>query len=186
MNAFARVDKETFLRFASEHAEERYEYVRGRIVQQMTGGTRNHSLIVRRLAAAIERQIDSEGLLLLTDRGVDIESIIRYPDIVVEPSDEPGNSLMTGRPAIIVEVLSPSTSSNDLDVKPAEYLSIASLDVYLIASQSEPALLLFERRPDGTFPQVPREIEGRASRATFSGRGFRVTLDLKSIYEGVS
>jgi hypothetical protein len=42
MNAFSKVDKRTFLRFAAGQAGERYEYVRGRIVQQMTGGTRDH------------------------------------------------------------------------------------------------------------------------------------------------
>jgi Uma2 family endonuclease len=186
MNAFARVDKETFLRFAAEHADERYEYVRGRIVQQMTGGTRNHGLIVRRIAAAIERQLDAGRLLLLTDRGVETQDAIRYPAIVVEPIDEPGDSLTTRRPALIVEVLSPSTSANDLDVKPAEYASIASLDVYLVASQSEPAVLVFERGPDGSFPRRAREIEGRDAVVAIGGRGFAVSLALTDIYDGIA
>ena len=186
MNAFAKVDKQTFLRFAEQHAEGRYEYVRGRIVQQMTGGTKDHGQVARRIVRAIEGQVSEERWAVLQDRGVETVETIRYPDIVVEPSDEPGQSLCTRRPALIVEVLSPSTSAADLDVKPQEYMSLDTLDAYIIASQDEPAMLVYERRADGTFSAEPLEIEGKSQVVRVSGRGFRVTLPLADIYKGIA
>lgn len=184
MNAFARVDKQTFYRFAAEHAEQRYEYVRGRIVEQMTGGTRDHGQVGRRITRLIEDQLDEGKWAVLPDRGVDTPETIRYPDIVVEPSDEPGDSLSTTRPAMVVEVLSPSTTATDLDVKPEEYTSLASLDAYVVASQHEPACLVWMRGEDGAF-SAPMEFRGHAATITVVARGFTLALPLAVIYRGI-
>ncbi|MFM9939315.1 MAG: Uma2 family endonuclease [Hyphomicrobiaceae bacterium] len=186
MNAFAKVDKETFLRFAATHAEQRYEYVRGRIVQQMTGGTRDHGQVARRITRLLEDQLDLAGQTVIPDRGVETRETIRYPDVVVEPSDEPGTSLSTSRPMLIVEVLSPSTTATDLDVKPHEYLSLASLDAYVIASQDEAAMLIYQRGGNGQFPAEPREVSGMDAEVTIAGRSLAVTLRLADIYKGIA
>ena len=132
MNAFAKVDRETFRRFAAEHPEQRYELERGRIVQQMTGGTRRHGIVARRIAQLIEDQIDSSRWTVLTDRGVGIGTSSRNADVVVEPGSESLDSLETEHPALIVEVLSPTTSGTDLNTKPGEYLRLSTLDAYLV------------------------------------------------------
>ena len=186
MNAFAKVDKETFLRFAAEHAEERYEYVRGRIVQLMTGGTRDHGVVARRMTRQLEDQIDAPRWIVLNDRGIDTPETIRYPDISIEPADEPGDNLSTTRPVLLIEVLSPSTSSTDLDVKPEDYMALASLDAFIIASQSEPAMLIYERGSDGLFPTAPREVSGSDAAVTIKGRQFEVTLRFADIYKGIA
>ena len=186
MNAFAKVDKVTFLRFAAEHTEQRYEYVRGRIVQQMTGGTRDHGQVARRITRMIEDQVDSARHTVIPERGVETSETIRYPDVVVEPADEPGKSLSTMRPALIVEVLSPSTAATDLDVKPAEYLSLDTLDAYVIASQVEAAMLVYERGADGRLATEPREISGSNAELKISGRSFTLTLRFADIYKGIA
>lgn len=186
MNDFARIDKETFYRFAAAHPEQRYEFVRGRIVQQMTGGTRDHGVVARRIAQLLENQLDAGQWTVLTDRGVETPETIRYPDVSVEPADEPGQSLSTRRPALIVEVLSPSTSSSDLDAKPAEYLSLASLDAYVVASQSEPAMLVWQRGPDGALPAEPVEVRGHGETVSVSGRAIAFSLPLARIYQGIA
>jgi Uma2 family endonuclease len=185
MNAFARVDKQTFLRFAAEHAEQRYEYVRGRIVQQMTGGTRDHGVVARRIARLIEDQLDPAQWNVLPDRGVETAETIRHPDISVEPADEPGDSLSSQRPAVVVEVLSPSTTATDLDIKPDEYLSLATLDAYIVAGQDEAACLVWIRDADGSFPTGPTEVRGHNGVISIAGRAFALTLPLATIYRGI-
>jgi Uma2 family endonuclease len=185
MNAFARIDRAAFLRIAERERGPRMEWVRGRIVQQMTGGSRDHGQVGRRIMRQLEDQLDASLWTTLYDRGVDTPETIRYPDVVVEPADEPGKSRTTFRPALVVEVLSPSTTSTDLDVKPAEYLALATLDAYIIASQDEPALLIYERGANGQFPSEPREVTGAADEVRVTCRGFNVTLALTSIYRGV-
>jgi len=185
MNAFTKIDRASFLRFAAEHPDQRYELEKGRIVQQMTGGTRRHGIIARRIAQQLEEQLDLSVWSVATERGVGAGESERYPDVVVEPADEPLDSLETGRPAIIVEVLSPSTTATDLNPKPAEYLALASLDAYIVASQDEPALLVWMRDNDGRFPETGVEVASAGGTVGVRGRGFVVTLDLAEIYRGV-
>ena len=186
MNAFAKVDKNTFLRFAEAHAEQRCEYVRGRIVQQMTGGTKRHGTLARRITRLLEDRIDLTQWSVLQDRGVETSDTIRCPDVVVEPVDEPVESLVTRRPVLIVEVLSRSTAWTDLDVEPAEYTSLASLDVCIIASQSEPAILVYERDASGDFPVCPREVVGAGAAVAVDTRAFPVTFALAGLYDGIA
>ena len=184
MNTFAKIDPEAFFRFAAEHPEQRYELERGVIVQQMTGGTRKHGVVGRRIAQQIEAQIDQSRWTLLQDRGVAVGTSARYPDIVVEPADEPGESLSTRRPALIVEVLSPSTSATDMNTKPAEYLSIPTLDAYIVASQNDAAMLVWLRDKKGKFAKAGRVVEGIDQKIVVTSRDFTVTLELAEIYKG--
>ena len=54
-NAFVKVDKATFYRFIVNAPEnERYEFVRGRIMQQQQGGTLRHAQIGKRFVAVLD------------------------------------------------------------------------------------------------------------------------------------
>ena len=185
MNAFARIDNAAFGEFIQRQTEGRYEYVRGLIVQQMTGGTRVHGLVARRMTRLIEDQIEAKSWTVLPERGVETSQTIRYPEFVVEPADEPAKSLWTNRPSLIVEVLSPSSTFTDLDVKPGEYTSLASLETYIVASQDEPACLVWARGADGRFPAEPNEVEGREKIVTVRCGGQDIRLPLATIYEGI-
>jgi len=186
MNAFARIDVETFFRFAAANTEQRYELERGVIVQQMTGGTKRHGLVARRLSQEIEAQIDMTRFTVLQDRGVGVSQSGRFPDIVVEPSDEPGESLRTMRPVLIVEVLSPSTAATDLNAKQMEYLSIPTLDAYVVAHQDEPAVLVWARGENGEFPSEPIGLEGMDKTFDVKGRGFSARILFADIYRGIA
>lgn len=185
MNAFAKIDPETFFRFAAEHPEQRYELERGVIVQQMVGGTKRHNLVALRIAMICDQQIDRLLWTVVHERGVKVDESGRYPDVVVEPADEPGDSLRTERPVLIFEVLSPSTAATDRLAKVLEYVSIPSLEAYVIASQTEPAMLVWQRRPDGCFPSEPSLIEGREQMANIKGVSISVSLPFAEIYHGI-
>jgi Uma2 family endonuclease len=186
MNAFAKVDVETFLKFAAEHPEQRFELERGRIVQQMTGGTKKHGLVTLRLRDLLVPQIDQSCWTLLLERGVKIGTSARYPDIVIEPHDEPDDSLVTTRPVFIVEVLAPTTTTTDLHTKPAEYMAIPTLDAYVVASQLEPAMLVWSRGRDGKFPDEPTEVDGLDQKIEIHGRSISLQIAFADVYAGVA
>lgn len=185
MNAFAKIDKDAFFRFASSHPEQRFEFERGRIVQQMTGGTRDHMLITARFVAVLAGAFEFKGWFALPERGVETGPSVRYPDVVVEPGDENRSSLATSRPLVVVEVLSPSSTVNDIDVKPAEYTSLASLDAYIVASQDEAACLVWQRGADGRFPAEPREVTGLEAVIRLETRAGAADVPLAVIYRGL-
>jgi Uma2 family endonuclease len=186
MNAFAKVDVETFFRFAAEHPEQRYELERGVIVQQMVGGTKRHNIIALRIAMICDQQIDPLIWTAVHERGVKVDDSGRYPDVVVEPADEPGDSLSTERPVIVFEVLSPSTAGTDRVAKASEYLSIPTLLAYVIASQAEPAMMLWQRDGNGRFPSEPVLVEGLEQIARITGASISISLPFAEIYRGIA
>ena len=184
MNAslFTYIDKATFFKLA-EQIEGRVEYVRGRVMQQ-TGSTFGHNQIARRFLVALDRQLDpSRWTVGIADRAVETDDTIRYPDIVVETVGANRKSLSTTDPALIIEILSPSSTDRDLDVKPAEYFSFSGLQAYIVASQDEPACFVWMRDEAGAFPAEPVTVKGKQSTIDVPRLG--VSLSLAEIYQRI-
>lgn len=73
MNQIARfqVAKAQPYRFVAEHDDQPFEYEDGFIVQQKTGGTRNHGRIAGRFVCCVSRQVSPDADEVLQDRGDD-------------------------------------------------------------------------------------------------------------------
>lgn len=186
MNAFTfmKVDKASFYRFVQGQGEGRYEYVQGRIMQQMAGGTHRHTEISKRFLLALHGGIDqSKWTASGPDRGVETHVTIRYPDASVEPVGADPKSLATLSPVVLVEVLSPYSEDRDMFVKPSEYLALSSLQAYIIASQDEAACFVYLRRPAGTFAEEPETVQGFDKSIDIPA--LSLSIPLEEIYRGL-
>jgi Uma2 family endonuclease len=184
VSAYLRVDKAAFFKFVASQAEGRFEYEEGRIVQQMTGGTFAHMRIVQRFVSIFERQLDANVWAVTSQgRGVETAKTVRYPDVVVEALGAAGKDLSTDRPSVIVEVLSPSTWALDLNTKPLEFMSLAVLEAYIVASQDEARCWVWHRGPDRQFAELPDEIQGLER--VIDIPALRVSIVLGDIYRGI-
>jgi Putative restriction endonuclease len=98
-----RMDKPEFLAWVPAQ-KGRYELAGSRVVM-MTGGSRGHAILVRRLAAALERRLDGNLWTVLTsDFGVDLgPATVRYPDAVVDVAGGRLKDLTATAPAVIAE-----------------------------------------------------------------------------------
>jgi Uma2 family endonuclease len=174
-----RMGKSEFLTWVQAH-EGRYELAGSRVVM-MTGGSRGHAILVRRLAAALEKRLDSGRWTVLTsDFGVDLgPSTVRYPDVVVDVAGGRFKDLTATAPAVIAEVISPSSAKDDLGAKAEEYVRLPSLSAYLVLSQDEPKASVWVRGAGG-FPSEPKVIEGLA--AAIEITSLDITLPLAEIY----
>ncbi len=175
------MESTAFLAWA-EGREGRYELARGRVVM-MTGGSRGHALVLRRLANALEQQLDETRWSVLTsDFAAKITpDTVRYPDIIVDVANGPLGDLAAVSPALIAEVLSPSSVTADLGDKAREYLNIASVFAYLVLSQDEPKAWVWVR-DQSRFPAGADVIEGHAG--TIKIPALAVELPLSQIYKG--
>jgi Uma2 family endonuclease len=146
-----QMDKTTFLAWVQER-EGRHELDGGRVVM-MTGGTRAHGRVFRRLAAALEARLDLDRWEVWTsDFAVDLgPKTIRYPDLVVDTARGADRDLTATAPILIAEVISPSSATDDLGDKAAQYLKMTSLDAYLVLAQDEPKAWIWVRGSTG-FP----------------------------------
>ena len=85
-------------------------------------------------------------------------------------------------PALVVEVLSPSTEAHDRGYKFAQYRQLDSIREYVLVSQSEPRVERFEWQPDGRW--VLSEHVGMNAVCRFESVDCEVPL--ADIYENVA
>jgi Uma2 family endonuclease len=176
------MDKAAFLAWLQER-EGRYELAKGRVMM-MTGRSRGHGIITRRLAAALEKRLDANRwTVLASDFGVDLgPDTVRYPDVVVDVAGGLLKDLTATAPVLIAEVLSPSSASYDLGDKAAEYLKLPTLGAYLVLSQDEPKAWAWVRNTSEFTPgpDVVKGHEGVLRITTLA-----IDVRLSGIYEGI-
>jgi Uma2 family endonuclease len=175
------MDKAAFLDWV-QGREERYELDRGRVVM-MTGGSRAHWQITANLFKALDGRIDPQRWTVLPEFGVDLQSqSIRFPDIIVDRAGEASKDLTATAPALIAEVLSPSSERVDLGDKSAEYLRLPSLMAYLVLAQDQIKAWVWTRGSAG-FPSGPQVLEGDDAVICIEGLG--IDLPLSEVYARV-
>jgi Uma2 family endonuclease len=173
------MDKPAFLAWV-QGRDQRYELAGSHVVM-MTGGSRGHAMVTRRLASALEQRLDERRWAVLTsDFGVDLgPATIRYPDVVVDVAGGPLKDLTATAPMLIAEVLSPASATDDLGEKAAEYLRLASLCAYLVLAQDEPKAWVWLRGDSG-FPPAPELITHPTAVVHIAALG--ISLPLSEIY----
>jgi len=167
-------------------ALDKSEYLDGQMVA-MPGGTYRHSLISVNLIQAIGRHLQRPYKVLNSDMRVLVPAtgLYTYPDVVVirgEPtlSDQHRDNLTN--PAVIIEVLSPSTESYDRGRKFRHYQTLDSLREYLLISQDRPKIEHFLREDDREHWR-PTVVTDLAASITLPSIGCQ--LELSEIYDGV-
>lgn len=122
-------------------SETRSEYLNGEMFA-MTGGSRNHNLIVLNIGRELSFQLKKRTCeVYASDQRVRVPAtgLYTYPDVTVvcdEPQfeDEELDTLLN--PTVLVEVLSPTTEAYDRGKKFEHYQTIPSLSEYLLVAQT--------------------------------------------------
>ncbi len=126
---------EEFLHF-EEHAEERHEFVGGRIYA-MTGVTARHNLIAGNIYLRL-RGLAGSGPCRVYIEGVQLRlpSDVFYPDVMVVCAPDGDDEKRANAPCLVVEVRSPSTGAIDLyGHKLHAYQALPSVLTYLVVEQ---------------------------------------------------
>ena len=167
-------------------AEHRSEYVSGEILS-MAGGSEKHSLIAVNTSGELRARLKHKPCRTFSsDMRIQISATgaFVFPDVSIVCGEThfagSGHDLLLN-PNVVVEVLSPSTESNDRGWKFAHYRQLESLSDYLLISQSEPSVEHYARQEDGRW--VLTELRGLDSVLHLSSIGCE--LPLSEIYERV-
>lgn len=139
----------------------KHEYLGG-VVYAMSGGTNRHSLVSTNVTTALSSRLRGKPC-----RAFNSDTKIRvklpghtrfyYPDASVICRLNSLDELFQDHPALVVEVLSPSTARVDRAEKKDAYLSLPSLDVYLIVEPQDRSVVAFRRGEEGFTREVWRE-----------------------------
>ena len=104
----------------------------------------------------------------------------RYPDIMVIPSDDMDDTHIAHRAILTVEVTSENSSGVDHDEKFHEYVGMPSVEGYLIVSQTEILVEVYQRT--GTKWEYAFYTDLTDS---FELTALGITVRIENIYEGV-
>lgn len=141
---------------AERVAEAKSEYYAGQVVE-MSGASEAHNLIVAQLVAALVGQLRGRPCRTYPSDmrvGVGPGLAYVYPDVVVvcgTPRFADGRRDILLNPAVLVEVLSPSTETDDRGRKWELYRRLESLREYLLISQDARRVEQYVRREDGLW-----------------------------------
>lgn len=133
------------------YSEVKREYIDG-YVYAMAGAKTSHNRITRNVLSAFNVHLKSQPCQpYMSDMQVKVGKKYFYPDVLVDCTDLPDNSLLTETPRLIVEVLSKSTRRMDQTTKRVAYIQIDTLMEYVLI---EPDFVSVEviRRSEGWLP----------------------------------
>ncbi|HYD70390.1 Uma2 family endonuclease [Azospirillum sp.] len=162
MNALPKRRSMTLAEFLDweERQEERHEFIDGEITA-MVGGTILHSRIAGNLHVALRSrlrgspcEVFQEGIKVVTASGA------FYPDAFVTCTKLTDADRLVAEPAVIFEVLSPTTRNRDLITKNRAYRTIGSLSQYVVVSQEDLSVQSFLRKGEDWTHQIADGADG--------------------------
>ena len=161
----------------------RHEYLDGEIFA-MLGASRTHNTLVSNLIAAIHPHLRGTPCRIASS---DMKALIAtakhayYPDLLVscnDPAEEIDDYTET-QPRLIIEVLSPSTAAIDRREKRLAYQQLESLQHYVLITQTEPLVEVYNRQANGwTYTSY-------AAGESVALSSLDLLLPMTVIYEGV-
>jgi Uma2 family endonuclease len=167
-------------------AEDKSEYYHGEMFA-MSGVSRTHDRINVQLTFLIAQHLRGKRCEAFTAnmRVLAASSgLYTYADLSVvceEPQFADAQVDTLTDPALLVEILSPSTEDYDRGKKAKLYRAIPSLQELLFIAQDSYEVELYRRQPDGTWSLI--EARGLESAIALTSIGY--TLSLRELYERV-
>ena len=171
-------------------SEIRHEYMCGQVFA-MSGGSKEHNTITLNIASRLRSNLRGGSCsVFMADMKVNIQlankniqntkSIYYYPDVVVTCDADNNDRFSLDYPCLIIEVLSPSTEITDRREKLAHYRSLESLQEYVLVSQDEVKVEVYQKDSQGNWSLT---ILGKDNELHLNSIG--LTLTMAEVYEDV-
>ena len=163
-------------------AETKSEYVEGEIVA-MSGASRNHNEIVLGVGSELRRQLRGKNCsAFVSDMRVMAGGSYFYPDagVVCEVSqilDAENDTILN--PALVAEVLSPTTARYDRQIKLARYQSLSMMQHILLIAQDRVRVEHYRRHQEQWILETHASLS-----AAIELTDIGCSLPLAEIYEG--
>lgn len=162
----------------------RHEFYFGEVFA-MAGGTTNHNLITGNIFASLRTFArKSDCRVFIADVKLELveKKYYVYPDVIYTCNqDDKQAPLIIRHPSLVVEVLSDSTEAYDLNTKLNYYTKLSSLLYYLLVSQKDYLVQVFERRNN---MWIFSSVEGLENTIALPQLG--ISLSMQEIYENIS
>lgn len=180
-----KMTPEAYLEWEQQQ-EYKHEYAEGEIIA-MSGASRQHNMILSNLIGKINPFLSGKPCHIYpSDLRIYLESKTSYfyPDATIicdEPDAEDLTKDTIDHPAVIFEILSPSTETYDLGKKFFYYMQLPSLLEYITISSFSYHVRTGKRQPDNAW----KFEEYTQPKDKLLIDAIQYELPLKAIYEAV-
>ena len=168
-----------------QETEVKHEYLGGR-VYAMSGGSLKHQRLSRNFVRHAANRLEEKpcepttsDFLVRIDLGSD--EVMYYPDAMIICHPTRGDEQFTTEPTVILEVLSPGTRRIDETQKLRDYLTIPSLQAYLLAETDSPTIAVHRRNGEVFQHEIISGLD-----ATLALPEVDLALPLAELYRDVS
>ena len=121
----------------------------------MTGGTAAHAAIQANLLTALVTRLRGKPCRAMGSHlKIAVAGRIRYPDAFVICTPVPNDAKVVTDPVVVFEILSESTTREDMFTKNAEYRATPSILRYVILEQTQAAAVIFARKGEDWVSEV--------------------------------
>jgi Uma2 family endonuclease len=165
-----------------ESSEVRREYLGG-WVYAMAGASEEHNIIATNIVVSLKSHLRGGPCrVFISDMKVRVEATdaFYYPDIVVTCDPKDDQRYFKTRPAVIIEVSSPSTKFTDHREKLLAYQALDSLRQYVVIAQERVSVESFTRQGKGALVKAEVDQQGPLVLESIG-----LTIPFADIYEGV-
>lgn len=141
----------------------KHEYVNG-VLYAMAGATNLHNSIAMNIVIALGSQLRGKPCqVFASDTKIRVanakNSFFYYPDVMVVCEQNSDKDTFQDKPAAVFEVLSKSTRRVDEGEKQHVYLSLPSLDIYMLVEQEFPLVTVYRRTGSDFVPEEYQKLE---------------------------
>lgn len=190
------ITAEEYLEF-ERAADDRHEYWDGEMFTR-AGESYNHGLISSNLTIELGIELKktpcrifSKDMKIRSGSDIDLHKSLKrsfsYPDIVIicgTPRTHDKVKDVILNPAVIIEVLSPTTEKFDRGDKFQRYRdNLPSLSDYVLVSQNRPAIDHFRRGAEDNGEWILTPFSGL--RAVWNLKNIEISIPLADVYDGV-
>jgi Uma2 family endonuclease len=143
-----------------KHSQERHEFVNGKLFK-MPGESVTANIIADNCGYVLRTALKPKGYIIIRH---DVRTIVkerkkyRYPDVAVGKLSEITETHAMTKPELLIEVSSYQSAKTDNETKVNEYVSMPSVQYYMIVSQYEPLVQLYIRDDQGWRFEVFGEL----------------------------
>ena len=171
---------------AEQTSERRHEFIEGVIVS-MAGGSDEHNALSAKFGALAAARVTGNCRVYSPDQRFWIAATARarYSDgsiICGKPQHPPHDDQATTNPAVILEVLSPSSEGDDEGDKRVDFQSLASLKAYVLVAQDARSVTVYRRSDGGGWRLEPDTyIDGQS----FELPTLSPLISVAELYDGI-
>ena len=172
---------EDFLALDRESLDQKYEYRNGHMVA-MTGGSTHHGILIANTHTLLGQHLKGKPCFAFVEMTLKLEDSCFIPDLMVtcNEQDLTDNKTYIEYPGLVIEVLSPSTESDDRGEKFFQYINSPTIQEYVLINYKVKLLQMHTKKGSEWVYSDSKDI------GTIELQTIGLTVPIEEVYDKIA